>query len=39
MAKIITKLHKIRGIARKNLITTKEKSKEYYERKINPQNF
>ena len=29
----------MRGIARQNLIAAKEKSKEYYARKINPQNF
>ena len=39
MTKLITKLHEMRGIARWNLIAAKEKSKEYYNRKINPQNF
>ena len=39
MTKLITKLHEMRGIARQNLIAAKEKSKEYYDRKINPQNF
>ena len=29
----------MRGIARQNLIAAKEKSKEYYDKKINPQNF
>ena len=29
----------MRGIARQNLIAAEEKSKEYYDRKINPQNF
>ena len=28
----------MRGIARDNLIAAKEKSKVYYEKKINPQN-
>ena len=39
MTKLITKLHEMRAIARQNLIAAKEKSKEYYDRKINPQNF
>ena len=39
MTKLITKLHEMRGIARQNLIPAEEKSKEYYDRKINPQNF
>ena len=39
MKKLIKKLHEMRGIARQNLIAAKEKSKEYYDRKINPQNF
>ena len=39
MIKLITKLHEMRGIARQNLIAAKEKSMEYYDRKINPQNF
>ena len=39
MKKLITKLHEMRGIAGQNLIAAKEKSKEYYDRKINPQNF
>ena len=39
LTKLIKKLHEMRGIARKNLIAAKEKSKEYYDRKINPQNF
>ena len=39
LTKLITKLHEMRGIARQNLIAAKEKSKEYYDRKINPQNF
>ena len=39
MTKLITKLYEMRGIARQNLITAKEKSKEYYDGKINPQNF
>ena len=39
MIKLIIKLHEMREIARQNLITAKEKSKEYYDRKINPQNF
>ena len=39
LTKLITKLHEMRGIARQNLITAKEKSKEYYDRKIKPQNF
>ena len=29
----------MRGIARQNFIAAKEKSKECYDRKINPQNF
>ena len=29
----------MRGIARDNLIEVKEKSKLYYDKKINPQNF
>ena len=37
--KLITKLHEIRGIGRQNLTAAKEKSKEYYDRKINPENF
>ena len=39
MTKLITKLHQMRSIARNNLIATKEKSKVYYDNKINPQNF
>ena len=39
MTKLITKLHEMRGIARQNLIAANEKSKEYYDRKINQQNF
>ena len=39
ITKLITKLHEMRGIARQNLIEAKQKSKEYYNRKINPQNF
>ena len=39
MTKLNTKLHEMRGIARQNLIAAKEKSKEYYDIKINPQNF
>ena len=39
MTKLITKLHEMRGIARQNLIAAKQKSTEYYDRKINPQNF
>ena len=39
MMKLITKLHGMRGIARQNSIAGKEKSKEYYNRKINPKNF
>ena len=39
LTKLITKLHEMRGIARQDLITAKEKSKEYYDRKIIPQNF
>ena len=39
MTKLITKLHGMRGIARQNLIAAKEKSKEYYDKKINLQNF
>ena len=38
MIKLITKLHEMRRIARQNLIAAEEKSKEYYDRKINPQN-
>ena len=29
----------MRGIARDNIIAAKEKSKVYYDKKINPQNF
>ena len=39
MTKLITKLHEMRGIAKQNLIASKEKSKEYHDRKINPQTF
>ena len=39
MTKLITKLHEMRGIARQNLIAAIEKLKEYYDIKINPQNF
>ena len=39
VTKLITKLHDVRGITRQNLLTAKEKSKEYYGRKANPQNF
>ena len=39
MTKLITKLHQRRGIARDNLTAAKEKSKVYYDKKINPQNF
>ena len=39
LTKLITKLHEMRGIARQNLIAPKEKLKEYYDRKINLQNF
>ena len=39
MTKLITKLHEMRGIAKQNLIASKEKSKEYYDRRIIPQNF
>ena len=39
MTKLITKLHEMHGIARQNLIAAKEKSKKYYDKKINPQNF
>ena len=39
LTKLITKLHEMRGTARQNLIAAKEISKEYYDRKINPQNF
>ena len=39
MTKLVTKLHEMRGITRQNLIAAKEKSKGYYDRKINPQNF
>ena len=39
LTKLVTKLHEMRGIARQNLIAPKEKSKEYYDRQINPQNF
>ena len=37
--KLVTQLNEIREIARINLINTKEKSKEYYDRKTNPKNF
>ena len=39
MTKLITKLHEMRGVARQNLKAAKEKSKEYYDRIIRPQNF
>ena len=39
LTKLITKLHEMRRIERQNLIAAKEKSKEYQDRKINPQNF
>ena len=39
MTKLITKLHQMHSIARDNLIAAKEKSKVYYDKKINPQNF
>ena len=39
MTKLITKLHEMRGIAKQNLIASKEKLKEYQDRRINPQNF
>ena len=39
MTKLITKSHEMSGRARKNLIAAEEKSKEYYDRKTNPQNF
>ena len=39
MTKLITKLHEMCEIVRKTLIAAEEKSKEYYDRKINPQNF
>ena len=39
LKKLITCLHEIRGIARQNLINAKEKSKFYYDKNINPQNF
>ena len=33
LTKLITKLHEIRGISRKNLIAAKEKSNEYFDNK------
>lgn len=36
---LVTKLHDIQSLARKNLIGAKEKFKFYYDKKINPQNF
>ena len=39
MTKLVTKLRKMRWIARKNVIAAKEKSEEYYDRKINTQSF
>ena len=39
LTKLITRLHEMRGIARQNIINGKEKSKFYYDKNINPQNF
>ena len=39
VTKLITKLHQMRGIAGDDLIAAKEKSKVYYDNKINPQIF
>ena len=39
MTKLITQLHEMRRIARQNSTAAIEKPKEYYDRKINSQNF
>ena len=39
LTKLITRLHEMRGIARQNLINAKEKSKFYYDKNINLQDF
>ena len=36
---LVKKLHQIQSFERKNSINAKIKSKKYYDRKINPQDF
>ena len=36
---LVTQLHTIQGNARENVINAKQKSKEHYDKKINPQTF